>query len=188
MSANSGGQVGPRFDLRNYSPKTKRPNLSPKCLTCSGSLAARNRSARSKNSRSFRWRVSLPCSVSSTRIRLWLRRRCFAFAPTFPATSGGRVTLPRTSRPEVGLVTAIASYTPYWCAATLSLFLFFVSFGVERGQRSTPRNQGRITSAKQQEPRLRSARPFTPSATDQQLKKKTPGLPSPRFEVPGKSV
>jgi hypothetical protein len=61
MGADGGGEAGPRFDLRHYSPKTKRPNSSPKCLTCSGLLAARNRSARSKNSRSFRWRVSMSC-------------------------------------------------------------------------------------------------------------------------------
>jgi hypothetical protein len=61
MGADGGGEAGPRFDLRHYSPKTKRPNSCPKCLTCSGLLAARNRSARSKNSRSFRWRVSMSC-------------------------------------------------------------------------------------------------------------------------------
>src|SRR5215472_17613662 len=53
MSANGGGQPRPRFDLRHYSPKTKRPSSSPRRFTCSGSLAERNRSARSKNSRSF---------------------------------------------------------------------------------------------------------------------------------------
>jgi hypothetical protein len=60
--SNSAGEAAPRFDLRHYSPKTKWPNSSPKCLTCSGSLAARNRSARSKNSRSFRlpWQAALP--------------------------------------------------------------------------------------------------------------------------------
>jgi hypothetical protein len=26
------GEAGPRFDLRHYSPKTKRPNSSPKCM------------------------------------------------------------------------------------------------------------------------------------------------------------
>src|SRR5277367_1359982 len=37
----------------HYSPNTKRPNWSPNCLTCSGSLAARNRSANWKNVFSF---------------------------------------------------------------------------------------------------------------------------------------
>ena len=36
-----------------------------------------------------------------------------------------------------------------------------------------PPNQLRITTAKQQGPHHRSARPCTPSASDQQLKKKT---------------
>src|SRR6266496_4227751 len=38
----------PAFDLRHYSPKTRRPNSSPKRFACSGSLAARKRSASSK--------------------------------------------------------------------------------------------------------------------------------------------
>ena len=59
MVSNGGGQRGPCLDLRHhspsvtrlvlltwvYSPKTKRPNWSPNCLTCSRSSAARKRSA-----------------------------------------------------------------------------------------------------------------------------------------------
>ena len=57
-----------------YSPKTKRPNWSPNCFTCSGSLAARNRSANWKNSFSFCRRASIPCSMSSSLRRLRRRR------------------------------------------------------------------------------------------------------------------
>ena len=52
-------------------------------------------------------------------------------------------------------------------------------------RRLAPRGSGTHRQSKTASAAPRSARP---KRWDQQLKKKTPGLPSPRFEVPGKSV
>src|SRR5580704_1648505 len=101
MVTNGGGEPRPGLDLHclqsgNYSPNTKRPNWSPNCLTCSGSLAARKRSANWKNVFSFCCWASIPCSISSTSTRLSLRARCLARFSTCLAILVGKVTLRRT--------------------------------------------------------------------------------------------
>ena len=84
-------------DPGTYPPNTIRPIRSPRARTSSGSVAARNFSARSKNSLSFRLSASLPFSMCSRRIRLALSRRVFAILRTFVARCLGRLTLCRTA-------------------------------------------------------------------------------------------
>jgi len=64
-------------NLGRYSPNTKRPNWSPNRSTSSGSFTSRKRFASSKKALSFSSRARIPCSMSSSRTRLSLRRRCF---------------------------------------------------------------------------------------------------------------
>ena len=71
-------QAGPDFDLGHYSPKTIRPNSSPSRFASAGLSEARNRSANSKNSRSFRRLASIPSSIRSSNTRLSLNRRRLA--------------------------------------------------------------------------------------------------------------
>src|SRR5271155_5845227 len=96
MVPNGCWDARPGFDRGHYSPKTKRPNSSPRRLACCGSLAARKRSARSKNAFSFWFRASMPSSMSSTRIRLSLKRWLFAMRSTCLAIGVGSDTLRRT--------------------------------------------------------------------------------------------
>src|SRR5271157_369209 len=96
MVTNGSRKPRPAFDLGHYSPNMKRPNWSPSRFTSSGSLAARKRSTSSKKAFSFCLRASMPCSMSSTKMRLSLRRRCFAIVPTCLSISRGSVMLRRT--------------------------------------------------------------------------------------------
>src|ERR1035438_9438814 len=96
MVAEGGGNARPAFNLRHYSPKTKRPSWSPSCFASSGLLALRKRSARSKNAFSFCFRASMPNSMSSTSTRLSLKRWLFAMRSTCLAIGAGRDTLRRT--------------------------------------------------------------------------------------------
>ena len=89
---------------RNHSPNTKRPSSFPNCFTCSGSLAARKRSASWKNAFSFCRSAAMPCSISSTRTRFSLSARCLAIVSTCFAILGGSVTLRRTCLERLPLV------------------------------------------------------------------------------------
>ena|SRR5438477_3690558 len=96
MIADRRRQMRPGFDLRHYSPKTKRPSSSPSCLDSIGSFEARKRSASSKKAFSFCLLASIPNSINSTRTRLSLSRRRLAIDSTCLASGFGRVTLRRT--------------------------------------------------------------------------------------------
>src|ERR1700722_5541687 len=96
MIANGCGDAPPGLDLGHYSPKTRRPNSSPNRLACCESLAARKRPASSKKAFSFCFRASMPSSMSSTRIRLSLKRWLFAMRSTCLAMGVGSDMLRRT--------------------------------------------------------------------------------------------
>ncbi len=79
-----------------YSPNTKRPSCSPSSCASSASCEERKRWANAKNSFSFRWRASIPSSISSTSTRLSLSLLRRAMLATFLAVGSGRVRLRRT--------------------------------------------------------------------------------------------
>src|SRR5882762_7720158 len=93
MLADAFWKIVPRLDLGHQPLKTIRPNLLPRRLASSGSVALRKSSASSKNSCCLRFSASIPFSMSSTSIRLELSLRVFAKLRTCAATFTGRLTL-----------------------------------------------------------------------------------------------
>ncbi len=59
MVTNGSGEPRSGFDLRHYSPNTKRPSSSPNRFTSSGCPDARKRSASSKNAFSVGFNAQL---------------------------------------------------------------------------------------------------------------------------------
>src|SRR5258707_14842023 len=93
MLADTFWKIVPTLDLGHQPLKTIRPNLSPRRLASSESVALRKRVASSKNSFCLRFSASIPFSMSSTSIRLELSRRVLAILRTCAATFTGRLTL-----------------------------------------------------------------------------------------------